>query len=156
MRQTPLQTMLLLTATLALTPSCPSAAPAQDRVAVGPGDGRIQTGQSGSVPKLEAESDIVGAKDLIGRSVIGADGEVLGTISDFLLSLSGGIDRLIVASGGFLGIVGRREVAIPWSEAETGLDTGDIRVTLTRGDFENAPEYERSGSIDAVPRAYRQ
>ncbi|UEM22116.1 PRC-barrel domain-containing protein [Skermanella mucosa] len=126
-----MQKTLLLTAALALTPACPSAAPAQDR--------------------LEAGSDIVGANDLIGRSVIGADGEELGTISDFLLSLSGGIDRLIVASGGFLGIVGGREVAIPWSETETGLDTGDIRVTLTRGDFENAPEYQRQGKLGAMP-----
>lgn len=137
MRHPPLH-MTLLTAAFALALASPSTAPARSGIETGAQAPRIEAGRSGSAAGPEAGSDIVRANDLIGRSVIGADGEVLGRIDDFLLSLSGGIEHLIVASGGFLGM-GGREVAIPWSEADFG--TGDIRVTLTRGDFGRAPDY---------------
>lgn len=142
LRMTPLTAALVL----ALAPL--PVVPAQGGMDAGAHRERIQAGRSGSAAGIEAESDVVHANDLIGRSVIGADGEVLGRISNFLLSLSGGIEHLIVASGGFLGL-GGREVAIPWSEAEADFGTGDVRVTLTRGDFDKAPEYGRTGSVDA-------
>ncbi|UEM04780.1 PRC-barrel domain-containing protein [Skermanella rosea] len=140
--------MTPLTAALALALAPPLVISAQGGMDAGAHRERIQAGRDGSADGIGAESGIVSANDLIGRSVIGADGEVLGRISNFLLSLSGGIEHLIVASGGFLGL-GGREVAIPWSEAEADFDTGHVRVTLTRGDFDEAPDYGQAGSIDA-------
>jgi sporulation protein YlmC with PRC-barrel domain len=147
MRQTPLKAMMLLSTALALTVTYPSVVPAQSPPETGTRADRLQVEQSARPSGIEA--DTVWANDLIGRSVIGADGEVLGRVDNFLLSLSGGIEHLIVSRGGFLGM-GGREVAISWSEAKTEPGSDDIRVTLTRSDFENAPVYEATGLGSAV------
>ena len=150
MRPTSLRAMTLLAAVFSVTFASPSVAPAQSSPETGAHDERLQVGQSVRTP--EAGTDIVRANELIGRSVTGADGKVLGLVSNFRFSLSGGIQHLIVTSGGFLG-VGGRQVAIPWSQAETRPGSDEIRVTLTRDDFENAPEYEPAERDDALADA---
>jgi sporulation protein YlmC with PRC-barrel domain len=101
-------------------------------------------------PGATAEAiDAVPADDLIGRTVIGADGESLGEVNNILLSPSGEIERVVVGSGGVLGI-GEREVAIPWSETEASPNDEQVRVTMTKKDFEGAPEYERAESDNAL------
>lgn len=150
MRPTSLRAMTLLMAVFSVTFASPSVVPAQSSPETEAHDERLQAEQSGRTP--EVETDVVRANELIGRSVTGADGKVLGFVSNFHFSLSGGIQHLIVASGGFLG-VGSRQVAIPWSQAETRPGLDEIRVTLTRDDFQNAPEYEPAEGDDVLAGA---
>jgi sporulation protein YlmC with PRC-barrel domain len=104
--------------------------------------------QPGGTAEVET-TDAVPADDLIGRTVIGADGESLGEVNDILLSQSGEIERVVVGSGGVLGI-GEREVAIPWSDAESSAASDELRVVMTKEDFQGAPEYERAESDNAL------
>lgn len=107
-----------------------------------------QPAQPGGTAEVDT-TDAVPADDLIGRTVIGADGESLGEVNDILLSQSGEIDRVVVGSGGVLGI-GEREIAIPWSDAESSATSDELRVTMTKAEFDGAPEYERAESDNAL------
>jgi sporulation protein YlmC with PRC-barrel domain len=107
-----------------------------------------QPAQPGGTAEVDT-TDAVPADDLIGRTVIGADGESLGEVNDILLSQSGEIERVVVGSGGVLGI-GEREIAIPWSDAESSETSDELRVTMTKTEFDGAPEYERAESDNAL------
>lgn len=57
--------------------------------------------------------------DLNGKSVYGADGENIGSISDVLVSQDGSVNAVIIGVGGFLGI-GQKDVAVQMSALQLG------------------------------------
>lgn len=57
--------------------------------------------------------------DLEGKSVYGADGESIGSISDILVSQDGSVNAVIIGVGGFLGM-GQKDVAVDMSALELG------------------------------------
>jgi sporulation protein YlmC with PRC-barrel domain len=92
------------------------------------------------------------AGQILGQTVIAADGAEIGEVTDVILDEDG--ERLagvVVGMGGFLGI-GRKTVAIDWSQAELRRDpqSGAERVFigLTRADLQAAPEFQTREQLD--------
>ena len=81
--------------------------------------------------------------DLMGASVIGAEGESIGEIEDVLIKADGTVSAVVVGVGGFLGI-GEKAVAVPFSGLNLAReDDGDLVVTVnaTKDELNAAPTY---------------
>lgn len=112
--------------------------------------------------------------DLMGRSVVGSDGEELGEIEDIILdSQSGEAQQAVLASGGFLGI-GEKRIAVDFQDLQIegdqvlaqgltqasveGLETydyGEDTVSLGRrgiGDEADVAVEETGPTIETEPR----
>lgn len=91
--------------------------------------------------------------ELMGKSVVGSDGEELGEIADVILDAeSGEAQQVVIASGGFLGL-GERRIAVEYSELqiEPGADT--IQASgLTQQSVESMPEFEYGENVVSVTR----
>jgi sporulation protein YlmC with PRC-barrel domain len=95
------------------------------------------------------------AGDLQGLSVIGAEGDSIGTIDDLILHPEGGIFGAVVSVGGFLGI-GAKEVALSWNEFQYAPEEQVARVNFTREDLEQAPDFKTLADIEAEQMAMQQ
>ncbi|HYH17001.1 MAG TPA: PRC-barrel domain-containing protein [Azospirillum sp.] len=96
------------------------------------------------------------AQALIGKSARTKDGQTAGEIRDFVLAgPDGSIDRIVIASGGFLGI-GASMVAVPASALRVGAaprvaEPGqkppmDVMLDLTAADVAQAPPFTYDAS----------
>jgi sporulation protein YlmC with PRC-barrel domain len=113
-----------------------------------------ETGTAGGAGTEVATGEPVSAQDVIGRSVVGSDGESLGSVADAIVdSATGKIQRLVISSGGFLGI-GAKKVALDFEDVEI-LPEGGIRAkSVTQADIEGMPEFDvaaETKSLDAPP-----
>jgi hypothetical protein len=84
----------------------------------------------------------VAAGGILGRTVIGPDGQEIGRVVDVLVDAAGRPRAAVIDFGGFLG-VGVRRVAVDWSDL-TFPPTGgkaEIRLDLTADQIKNAPPY---------------
>ncbi|HEY0832461.1 MAG TPA: PRC-barrel domain-containing protein [Azospirillum sp.] len=118
------------------------AAPSDEMRPVAPASGR---------PLSAAE-----AQALVGKSVRTRDGQAAGAIRDFILGgPDGRIDRIVIASGGFLGI-GSSMIAVPATALRVGAapkvaEPGekppmDVMLDLTGADLAQAPAFTYDAS----------
>jgi sporulation protein YlmC with PRC-barrel domain len=96
------------------------------------------------------------AQGLMGKNVVGSDGEKLGSVEDVIVDpASGEAKQLIISSGGFLGI-GAKQIAVDFSQAQVGMDDGDdpeIKLNnMTQADVEGMPEFEYSDTMTSLNR----
>jgi sporulation protein YlmC with PRC-barrel domain len=86
------------------------------------------------------------ATDLIGKDVMTAADERLGTINDLLIDEEGGIAAAVIGTGGFLGI-GEKQVAVDFGELDVAWNNvdnrWDISTSLTLDSINTAPEFVR-------------
>ena len=76
-----------------------------------------------------------------GNSVYGGDNEKIGHVSNVLMNPdSKQIDRLVVTSGGFLGMGGHR-VAIPVDKFAWDAEKGAFRLPMTTANVKEMPEW---------------
>jgi sporulation protein YlmC with PRC-barrel domain len=98
----------------------------------------------------------VSADDMMGRAVRGSDGEPLGRVSDVVIdSATGKIQRLVIASGGFLGI-GAKNVALDFTQVEIRPEGGIVANGVTQADVEKMPTYDvaaETKTLSAPPPA---
>jgi sporulation protein YlmC with PRC-barrel domain len=86
--------------------------------------------------------ETVRAADMIGRSVQGSDGKPLGKVKDAVVDAqSGKIQKLVIASGGFLGL-GAKNVALDFDRVEVRPEGGIVAKDVTRKDVEAMPRYD--------------
>jgi|HigsolmetaAR204D_1030405.scaffolds.fasta_scaffold04450_2 sporulation protein YlmC with PRC-barrel domain len=84
----------------------------------------------------------VSVEEMVGRNVIGADGESLGKVADVVVDpVSGEMKQLVIESGGFLGI-GAKTVAVDMAEAEIRPEEGIFLSSVTQADIEGMPEFD--------------
>jgi sporulation protein YlmC with PRC-barrel domain len=94
---------------------------------------------------------------LMGKDVVGSDGEKLGSVEDVIVDpASGEAKQLVISSGGFLGI-GAKQIAVDFSQAQIGMDNdGDdpeIKLNgITQADVEGMPEFEYSDTMTSLSR----
>lgn len=82
------------------------------------------------------------AHALIGKPVQTRDGQTAGEIRDFTLAgPDGRIDRLVLASGGFLG-VGTKLVSVPVTTLRAASADAALTLDLDTGDLAVAPEFD--------------
>ena len=97
------------------------------------------------------------AEGLMGKNVVGSDGEKLGSVEDVIVDpASGEAKQLVISSGGFLG-VGAKQIAVDFSQAQVGMDDdGDdpeIKLNgITQADVEGMPEFEYSDTMTSLSR----
>src|SRR5690348_16182010 len=84
-------------------------------------------------------ADTIDAKNLVGQSVVDAQGKTLGKVESVLVDTAGKVKYLIVGVGGFLGI-GVKDVALRWDDLQT--KTGDKLVAnVTKDQLTSMPTY---------------
>ena len=84
-------------------------------------------------------TDTVDAKNLVGQTVVDAEGKTLGEIDSVLVDAGGKVKYLIVGVGGFLGI-GEKDVALRWDDLQR--KTGDKLVAnVTKDQLTTMPAY---------------
>jgi len=70
---------------------------------------------------------LIRANAFAGSEVVGANGEALGTVVDFVLDArTGTVAYVLVASGGFMGI-GEERYALPWGLVRPRPGAGGMR-----------------------------
>jgi sporulation protein YlmC with PRC-barrel domain len=80
--------------------------------------------------------------DMIGRPVQGSDGKPLGKVRDAVVDArSGKIQKLVIASGGFLGL-GAKNVALDFDRVEVRPEGGIVARGVTQKDVEAMPRYD--------------
>lgn len=102
--------------------------------------------EGGFIP--EQQDNQLLASELMNASVIGAEGDDIGDISDFLVDPEGGIHGVVVSVGGFLGL-GAKDVALPWTDVQHSTEEQVLNVNYTREDLENAPDFMTRADIQA-------
>ena len=103
--------------------------------------------------------EAVRAADMIGRSVQGSDGKPLGKVKDAVVDAqSGKIQKLVIASGGFLGL-GAKNVALDFDRVEVRPEGGIVAKDVTQKDVEAMPRYDVAAEtrpLDKPPAARRR
>ncbi len=89
------------------------------------------------------------AEDLIGKNVVGSDGDTVGEIHDLLISETNTVEKVLVDVGGFLGM-GERRVALNIDELELSAD-GEFSADMTKEQLEALPEYEQVDNFWSEP-----
>ncbi|QCO15713.1 PRC-barrel domain containing protein [Azospirillum brasilense] len=89
---------------------------------------------------------------LMSRTVIGADGEKVGKVSDVILGPDGNAQLLVIQSGGFLGI-GGKEIAADIALADVLPGNGPITLRdVTQASVRDMPEFQYSDSMTSLNR----
>jgi sporulation protein YlmC with PRC-barrel domain len=83
------------------------------------------------------------ADDVIGMTVVDAEGSSVGEVADLLIGTDNEIDRAIVDVGGFLGF-GAKPVAIDIDELLVAEGADEIILDVTREELESMPEWQSS------------
>ncbi|HYC04345.1 MAG TPA: PRC-barrel domain-containing protein [Azospirillaceae bacterium] len=112
----------------------------------GASDDKAGGDKGAEAPKADGTStamDRTQVEKLLGRTVVGDNGEEIGEVEDVVLDPQTGQARqLVVASGGFLGI-GEKNVAVDFRHAQVTPGADQIKVTGLRTDGIRAmPEFQ--------------
>jgi sporulation protein YlmC with PRC-barrel domain len=89
------------------------------------------------------------AEDIIGKSVVNADGDTVGTVDDLVID-DKKVVLAVVSVGGFLGI-GAKDVAVPLEQLTLSEDHAMLTSGLTKDDLTNMPAYNK-GDLTPVER----
>jgi sporulation protein YlmC with PRC-barrel domain len=106
---------------------------------------------------ITAQSEAeVRAGELVGMTVVSADGQEVGEVSDLIFDEEDKLSGIVVGMGGFLGI-GEKLVGIEWSKAEVQAvpesDKEQIFVGLTATDLEAAPDFMTKQDVQRAAEA---
>jgi hypothetical protein len=114
--------------------------------------GPVYGAQAGEPPApAPAKIAKIAASGIVGRTVLGPDGQEIGRVVDVLVDARGDPRAAVIDFGGFMG-VGARRVAVDWS-ALTFPPAGsaaDIKLDLTTDQIKNAPAYTDQTKSAAV------
>jgi len=89
---------------------------------------------------------------LMGRDVIGRDGEKLGEVEDVILGPGGQAQKLVLSRGGFLGM-GEKQVAIDFDQLQSRPDDDKLHASaLSADDVRNMPGFEYDDGMTSLNR----
>lgn len=119
----------------------------------GSGSSAAQQSQQGGA----MQSSRASVEKLMGKDVVGSDGEKIGEISDVILDpQSGQARQLVISSGGFLGI-GEKQIAVDFQSAQPVPGKDDLRLqSLTQADVRTLPEFRYDESMTSLNRGGQQ
>lgn len=121
------------------------------------GGALAQSGSSGTGgaagAMAPAGSSLASAEGMMGKTVVGADGQEIGSVEDVILDANGGqATQLVISSGGFLGI-GDRQIAVDYKTAQLDPANGQVKLSsLTREGVRDLPEFQYNDSITSLSR----
>lgn len=123
--------------------------PGGDSMATSPGMGGSTTAGSAGTMQMDRAS----AEQMLGKTVVGANGEEIGEVKDVILDpQSGEARQLIIGSGGFLGI-GQKNIPVDFADAQVQPGQENITVsTLTREQVREMEGYAYDESTVSLTR----
>ena len=109
-------------------------------------DASTEGGMAGATTALSAE-------EMMGKSVLGSDGEEVGEVADVIIDpTSGEAQQVILSQGGMLGL-GEKQVAVDFSDLRPSADGEALEsASLTADQVEQMPEYEYQDGTVSVNR----
>ncbi len=115
--------------------------------------GSTMPGATASDSPAGVQMDMASAEQLLGKTVLGANGEEIGEVKDVILDpQTGEAKQLIVGSGGFLGI-GQKNIPVDFADAQVQPGQEDITVSsLTREQVRDMEGYEYDESTVSLTR----
>ncbi len=94
----------------------------------------------------------VSAGGILGRAVLGPDGQEIGRVVDVLVDAGGNPRAAVIDFGGFMGL-GNRHVAVDWSDMTFPPvgSNGQLKLDLSLDQIRNAPAYtDQTGPASVV------
>lgn len=119
--------------------------------------GSTTTGGTGSTMSSTTHSaQLASAEKMLGKSVVGQDGNKIGEVEDVILDpTSGQARQLVISSGGFLGI-GAKQIAVDFAQANWNQSSEEVRLAgLNREDVRNMAEFEYSDTMTSLNRPHK-
>lgn len=119
--------------------------------------------QTSTVPSDESSTtlsspthsgQLASAEQMLGKSVVGQDGNEIGEVEDVILDpTSGEARQLVISSGGFLGI-GQKQIAVDFNQATWNQANEEVQLSgLTREDVGNMADFEYSDTMTSLNRS---
>ena len=108
--------------------------------------------QTGSEAWPQATTTVLPhTESVLGKTLVGASGEVAGRIVDVLVDETGQVRAAIVDCGGFLGIGGRK-IAVEWSGLRFGPDDNPnaVAVNLSSENLARAPALKTGQPVTVI------
>lgn len=102
---------------------------------------------------MAGSASAVSAEEMMGKSVLGSDGQEIGEVADVIVDPSTGQARQVILSrGGILGL-GEKQVAVDFSEFRPTPDGEALEAaSLTADQVEQMPEFEYEDGTVSVNR----
>jgi len=98
----------------------------------------------------QPQAGAVPAEQMIGKTVLGSNGEEIGEVEDLILNAqTGQIERAVIGVGGFLGI-GKKQVAVDWNLIQPNPQGEDLTASVTKADLEKMPEFQYGENENAM------
>lgn len=122
--------------------------------------GSSTTTQSGAGSTMSSTTrsnqQLASAEQMLGKSVVGQDGNDIGEVEDVILDpTSGQARQLVISSGGFLGI-GEKQIAVDFNQAKWNEADKEVQLSgLTREDVRNMAEFEYSDTMTSLNRPHK-
>lgn len=119
-------------------------------------DAQSATSQTSDALNINGDAAVmsetaISTRDLIGATVIGPDGESVGSVNDLVLNGDNAVEQVVVTDGGILGY-GGKEVAIDFEGASITRDENDervVRIGMTSEALEGVAEFDKAPYEDA-------
>jgi sporulation protein YlmC with PRC-barrel domain len=122
----------------------------------GPASAQSSPGGSGTQQAVVASGagiPLARVSDLVGKTVVGANGQDAGEVRNLLIDRSGNVRGAVIKWGGFLG-VGERQAVVPIEQIRLATGGGDrARLNMTREQLEALPRYDRD-NLDPTSSLY--
>ena len=99
-----------------------------------------------------AATSVASVDKLMGKDVVGKDGDKLGEVEDVILDGNGQAQQLVLPRGGLLGI-NEKKVAIDFAQVQSRPDDDKLHVsTLSEDDVRNLPEFKYEDGMTSLNR----
>ncbi|MEJ2033464.1 MAG: PRC-barrel domain-containing protein [Deltaproteobacteria bacterium] len=96
--------------------------------------------QSEQVQATQQEQQVKSTNKLIGRAVMGHQGQEIGNISDIMIDTqTGQVAYALVSSGGVLGM-GENQYIVPWNALHIDPQTNQLALDMSKDQLKDAPK----------------
>lgn len=95
------------------------------------------------------------ASDMMGSTVMNAEGESIGEINDLLLDENHTVEAALIGVGGFLGL-GEKDVALGLDQFQWNPEQQAFTTDLTMEQLEAAPAFKRRAEVEMEQEAAQQ
>lgn len=120
------------------------------------GSGTTTGGTGSTMSSTTHSGQLASAEKMLGKSVVGQDGNKIGEVEDVILDpTSGQARQLVISSGGFLGI-GAKQIAVDFAQANWNQSSEEVHLAgLNREDVRNMSEFEYSDTMTSLNRPHK-
>lgn len=102
----------------------------------------------------KVSKSVVRTADVIGKKIVGVDGENLGKVEEIVIDkFTGEVRYAVLAHGGFMGL-GSDFYGIPWAMLKYCVDSDGFEVNFGEEDIKKAPGFNKDHWPDFADEAW--